>query len=244
MGIRSRLAERLQKVLNRLIAAHVGGDDRPVFYDAAKVRPELLELDANLDVVREELARVLPGTQKMPRYHEADAAQTEISAKGRGNWRVFFISFFWAREDFPSRAWCPRTAEIVDRIPGFLQAFFSIMEGGKSVPAHVGPGLHYLRYHIGLQIPEKNPPSIRIRDEVYTWKDGESMFFDDSLEHEVMNEAEEDRIILIVDVLRPLPWHLHLLNKLLLLLRTPRRKHLPEMNASVAIEIPAPPATV
>jgi aspartyl/asparaginyl beta-hydroxylase (cupin superfamily) len=37
------------------------------------------------------------------------------------------------------------------------------------------------------------------------WKERKAILFDDSLQHEVVNNAEEDRIVLIVDVLRPMP---------------------------------------
>ena len=46
---------------NQLIASykfsnlHIGGPRRPVFFDTSTTRPELLDLDRNYDVIREEL---------------------------------------------------------------------------------------------------------------------------------------------------------------------------------------------
>ncbi len=40
------------------------------------------------------------------------------------------------------------------------------------------------------------------------------MLWDDTWEHEVSNECAESRVVLIVDVLRPLPPVPHFLNKL------------------------------
>jgi aspartyl/asparaginyl beta-hydroxylase (cupin superfamily) len=100
---------------------------------------------------------------------------------------------------------CPRTTALLDGIPGLFEAFFSILEGGKSIPAHVGPYRGYLRYHLGLVVPEKDPPSIRVKDQVYTWKEGESVLFDDSWNHEVYNRSSGDRVVLIVDIRRPMP---------------------------------------
>jgi aspartyl/asparaginyl beta-hydroxylase (cupin superfamily) len=54
-------------------------------------------------------------------------------------------------------------------------------------------------------VPDKNPPSIRLKDQVYTWKEGESVLFDDSWDHEVYNQCEADRVVLIVDIRRPMP---------------------------------------
>ena len=99
-----------------------------------------------------------------------------------------------------------------DLVPNLFQAFFSILEAGKSVPPHNGPHLGYVRYHLGLIVPQDNPPSIRVKDQVYTWKEGEGVLFDDSWNHEVMNQSSSDRVILLVDTLRPLPMRLHLFN--------------------------------
>jgi aspartyl/asparaginyl beta-hydroxylase (cupin superfamily) len=99
-------------------------------------------------------------------------------------------------------------------IPHLSQAFFSILDPGKNIPAHEAPTRSYLRYHLGLMVPETNPPSIRVVDEHYTWQEGESMLFDDSWDHEITNTASSPRAVLIVDFLRPMPAPLHLINRI------------------------------
>ena len=86
-----------------------------------------------------------------------------------------------------------------------LQAFFSVLEPGKSVPLHDGPYLGYLRYHLGVRVPKDDPPQIRVAGQPYVWKEGEGVMFDDSWPHEVVNHSREPRVVLIVDVPRPLP---------------------------------------
>jgi aspartyl/asparaginyl beta-hydroxylase (cupin superfamily) len=99
----------------------------------------------------------------------------------------------------------PKTCAALDRIPRpyLSQAFFSILDPGKSIPAHTGPTRAYIRYHLGLRVPKENPPTIRVKDQHYTWKEGESVLFDDSWEHEITNHSNEVRAVLIVDVMRP-----------------------------------------
>jgi aspartyl/asparaginyl beta-hydroxylase (cupin superfamily) len=109
---------------------------------------------------------------------------------------------------------CPETMALLDGIPGLFEAFFSILEGGKSIPAHEGPYRGYIRYHLGLVVPEKNPPSIRLKDQIYTWKEGESVLFDDSWNHEVYNQSEGDRVVLIVDIRRPMPQPFDAVNRI------------------------------
>jgi aspartate beta-hydroxylase/beta-hydroxylase len=201
--------------LNHLYDLSSGGRRRPVFFDIAATRPELSELDRNVGVIREELLAILPEKAAIPRYHEIDPQQYNISARvdpGK-SWKVFPLNLMGVKPPGYSDR-CPRTLAILDRIPGLFEAFFSILEGGKSIPAHEGPYRGYLRYHLGLIVPEVNPPSIRVKDQVYTWKEGESVLFDDSWEHEVINTCESDRVILIVDIRRPMPLPLDALNRI------------------------------
>lgn len=195
----------------------VKGDERPVFFDIDATLPQLREFERQFDVVREELLPLLDRREELPRYHELDTNQTYISGGSEKRWNVFM--FYSVGRFFPdNRAACPRTCEILDGIPNLFQSFVSILEAGKSIPAHEGSYLGYLRYHLGIRIPENDPPSIRVRDQMHVWREGESVLFDDSWEHEVYNESDGDRVVLIVDVFRPMPWPGALLNRAFTLL--------------------------
>ena len=49
-----------------------------------------------------------------------------------------------------------------------------------------------------------NPPRIRVDETWHTWQPGKSIVLDDSFEHEVVNESDELRVILMVDFFRPM----------------------------------------
>jgi aspartyl/asparaginyl beta-hydroxylase (cupin superfamily) len=158
---------------------------------------------------------ILPEKRTMPRYHELDQMQYNISARvdPDRDWKIYPLNIMGMKPAaFCAR--CPRTMALLDGIPGLFEAFFSILEGGKSIPAHEGPYRGYLRYHLGLLVPEESPPSIRLKDQVYTWKEGESVLFDDSWEHEVYNRSPGDRVVLIVDIRRPMPLPFDAVNRL------------------------------
>jgi aspartyl/asparaginyl beta-hydroxylase (cupin superfamily) len=201
----------LQRESDRLYLRAAGGKARPVFFDTDRTLPELRVVDENVTAIREELLAILPRKEQIPRYHEVDGRQSTISAQGNGSWHTFFVSMYGVGDRLPNRNLCPRTVEIVERIPGLIQAFFSILDAKKCVPAHDGPHQYYLRYHTGLIVPREKPPRIRVKDRYYTWKEGESLLFDDSWNHEVENQAESERVVLIVDVARPRPWYLRAL---------------------------------
>ncbi|WP_316214622.1 aspartyl/asparaginyl beta-hydroxylase domain-containing protein [Bradyrhizobium sp. SZCCHNR2035] len=183
-----------------------------MFFDIAKDYPALSIVTENAAVIRQELDVLLKERSRIPRYHDVDSHQEMISRTESGSeWRVFMLAGFG--ENIPANAAkCPQTMSVIARVPNVVQAFFSILEPGKSVPAHRGPLAGLLRYHLGLRVPAENPPVFRVRDCFYTWRDGEGLLFDDTWDHQVINESKELRAILIVDVLRPMPAPLHFIN--------------------------------
>ncbi len=199
--------------LNRLLGRHAGAQRRPAFFDIDRTYPSLRLLDRSFEIVRGEMLALLHERERIPRYHELSSKETYISGSvdKEKAWRVFMLKWPGGGVE-ANRARCPRTAALLDRIPGVLCAFFSILEAGKSVPAHDGPYLGYLRYHLALKVPVVDPPSIRVKDTVYTWVEQGSVLFDDSWNHEVYNRSNDIRVVLIVDVMRPMSLPYHALN--------------------------------
>lgn len=194
------------RVGNPIYDLFTGGRNRPAFFDIDDTLPALRQVDAMYPEIKEELLRILPQQSAMPRYHDIDT--NLVYSSGRYNrgarWNVFMLYCYGSLPE-SNRALCPKTCEAISRVPYLNQAFFSILDPGKSIPAHTGPTQAYLRYHLGLVVPEHNPPTIRIRQEHYTWREGESMLFDDSLDHQVYSKSDGIRVVLILDVMRPFP---------------------------------------
>jgi aspartyl/asparaginyl beta-hydroxylase (cupin superfamily) len=217
------LLGRVRTVLGNPMAAAnwrfnraAGGESRPPFYDIDATYPSLRILDRGYPVIREEMEGVLHYKERIPRYHDLDQAESYIAGSGDPdkNWRVFML---WSMAGTPAanQARCPRTTALLRKIPHLYQAFFSILDPGKSIPAHSGDYLGYLRYHLGLRVPAVDPPSMRVKDQWHTWEAGRSILFDDSWNHEVVNRSNDMRVVFIVDVLRPMPFRLHATNWLL-----------------------------
>jgi len=208
-----RMIQNLVSGFYRFLYKCAGGENRPVFYDVDKIAPALRDLERNYPVIRAELVQVLQSNRNLPTYHELDPSQRGISAGGTKKWKVFLLYAMGAKPA-ANRALCPQTSALLDKIPDLFEAFFSILEPGKSVPAHNNNYYGMLRYHLGIVVPKENPPSIRVKDQIYTWKEGEGVLFDDCWEHEVYNQSNGERVVLLVDVLRPLPLPAHMLNLL------------------------------
>jgi aspartyl/asparaginyl beta-hydroxylase (cupin superfamily) len=58
-----------------------------------------------------------------------------------------------------------------------------------------------VRAHLGIDIPPNC--GIRVGDAGATWHEGTCIVFDDSFPHEVWNESERDRVVLVVDLWHP-----------------------------------------
>lgn len=198
--------------LNNYFAGYVGGDNRPSFFDIKQTFPSLNTLTENYSAIKNEFNVAYQANPDMPLYHEIDPGEKEISNTTANRWKVFML-YLLGHKPQENRKFCPQTCQLLDGIPNMIQAFFSVLEPGKSIPPHKGPYLGYLRYHLGIQVPKVNPPSIIVNNQEYTWQEGEAVLFDDSWTHAVVNNSPEMRVVLIVDVLRPLPTVPHLINK-------------------------------
>jgi aspartyl/asparaginyl beta-hydroxylase (cupin superfamily) len=198
------LAIRLANALNAWYYRTAGGESRPPFLDIDQMLPALRVVDRAYPDIRAEIAPVLAERAALPRFHDVDPAQANISATTPHDWRVMHLWLMGTPVE-PHWSRFPKTARALTAVPDLFSATVSILDAGKSVPAHNGPTCGYLRYHLGLVVPAEDPPRIRVKDQYYTWREGESVLFDDSWEHEVFNTAKEPRVVLIVDVLRPMP---------------------------------------
>lgn len=205
--------DRAMKLGNMVISQFDGGKNRPVILKKEEFFPELSTIETNFDTVKKEYEEVNKHFE-IPAYHEIEKRQYAISGKvaPEVKWKVFLLYYSGEIPELAKQL-SPETCAIVSKIPGIYKAFYSVLEPGKSIPVHHGPYRGYLRYHLGIKVPKNQPPSIRIKDEIYHWKERESLLFDDTWDHEVRNESKEERVVLILDLLRPLPYFPDLLNR-------------------------------
>ena len=87
-------------------------------------------------------------------------------------------------------------------------AIFSILDPDVEIPPHVGYYKGYLRYHLGIDIPNNNIADtskkayIVCGGEKYIWKQGDGILFDDMYLHYVKNPSNKRRAVLYLDVIR------------------------------------------
>ncbi|PIQ62382.1 MAG: aspartyl beta-hydroxylase [Bacteroidetes bacterium CG12_big_fil_rev_8_21_14_0_65_60_17] len=168
----------------------------------AKDFPWVRQLEENWRVMQAEVRGVLKRSGDIPGFQDISRDQLVLTDDDR--WKTFFLYGMGYRLD-ANCALCPETTRLVSQIPGMTTAFFSILAPGKHIPAHRGLFKGFVRYHLGLIVPrEKEKCRIRVDDTIRHWEEGKSLLFDDTYDHEVWNETSETRVVLFVDVKRPL----------------------------------------
>jgi beta-hydroxylase len=159
-------------------------------------------LEANWKTIRAELDQVLTYRDDLPNFQDISADQASITSDDA--WKTYFFFGYGFRSD-ANCARCPDTAALLEKVPGLTTAFFSILSPHRRISEHRGPWRGVLRYHLALQVPEpRDEVGISVGGEVAHWEEGHSLLFDDGYCHRAWNETDGVRVVLFVDVIRPL----------------------------------------
>jgi ornithine lipid ester-linked acyl 2-hydroxylase len=203
-----RVLWRIERLLGR--ASLVG---EATFFEASSF-DWTKRIEAGWPEIRAELDRVLEDREMLPNFQDISVDQASIT--NDDHWKTYFLYGYGFKSE-ANCARCPDTARLCAEIPGMKTAFFSILSPHKHIEAHRGPYKGVLRYHLGLRIPEPSDGCrIRVDNDVRHWKEGESLIFDDTYDHEAWNETDGVRVVLFVDFVRPLSFPLNLVNWLVL----------------------------
>lgn len=172
------------------------------------------KLDARWQDIRDEAIRIR--AQDIPSLGDISFDHGRIAADKR--WRAFFIKGYGYRME-ANAARAPVTAALLEDIPGLITASFSVLEAGGHIPRHWGMTKGMLTYHLTLHAPrEWEKCRMHVEEgptlHVLNWKDGQSFLFDDMFNHEVWNEANEDRYVLLIQIKRPCRWRGNLIQNL------------------------------
>lgn len=97
----------------------------------------------------------------------------------------------------------PKTMELINN-DQIHNAFFSTLDPHVEIKPHTGYFKGYLRYHLGIVIPEENglKPYIICKGKKYEWTEGKGVLFDDMFLHYVKNTTNKQRVVLYLDIKR------------------------------------------
>jgi ornithine lipid ester-linked acyl 2-hydroxylase len=192
--------------------ARLTRDGERTFFDVTRF-PWVAGLESNWLTIRAELNELLQRRDLIPNFQDLSKEQEVLT--GGEQWKTFFF-YFYGHAAQRNCERCPQTARLLGSIPGMKTAMFSILAPGKHLPEHRGPYKGVLRYHLGLIVPEPQLCRIRVGNDIRAWQEGKSLIFDDSHQHEVWNDSRFHRTVLFVDFVRPLPFPLSILNRIMI----------------------------
>ncbi len=171
-------------------------------YLAIEAFPELLVLQANWQVIREE--------GLLLQQQEAIKADDKFKDAGfnsffKTGWKRFYLK--WYEDAHPSASeLCPQTTALLRTIPTVKAAMFATLPDGSRLPRHRDPYAGSLRFHLGLATPNDDRCFIEVDGKRYSWRDGEGVLFDETYIHYAENTSGENRLILFCDIERPMRW--------------------------------------
>jgi aspartyl/asparaginyl beta-hydroxylase (cupin superfamily) len=125
-----------------------------------------------------------------------DSLTTVAHGYDETGWRYFGL-FGEGRALEVNRALCPRTSSACSRVPGLVNAGFSLFLPGTHLYPHRGERAGELRCHLALVVPQGDV-ALRFGAETRRWERGRCLVFDDTFEHEAWNHADSERVVLIV----------------------------------------------
>lgn len=164
--------------------------------------PWLKTLEARAPEIRAEIEAYLAAGKLMPDKEDLDPGRT--SQYGTDRWEILHLMTYGERFD-EIAAHFPVTMAAVEAVPNLSGIMFSrLPPERKDIPPHRDAKNGTLRMHLGLKVPA-GACYIKVADTIVHWREGEAFALDASYEHSVRKDADEERILLIVDFVRPVP---------------------------------------
>ena len=178
------------------------------FFDRREF-PFLAGLEAGTATIRDEMASVLEQNEFQPyvviRRDEPVNQWQELNHSAR--WSAFHL---W-KDGSPVEKnldRCPMTAQLLQQIefctlsglsPG---VFFSALAPKTRIPSHCGATNARVIRHLPLIVPDDC--YLRVGIEQRQWREGECLVFDDTIEHQSINDSANLRVVMVFDVWNPL----------------------------------------
>ncbi len=171
----------------------------PRYYDT-DLFPELDVIRDQWEMIRDEAVALHAGQEIKASEKLDDLGFNSFFRRG---WKRFYLK--WYGSSLPSaETLCPKTTALLESVPSVKAAMFAMLPPGGKLVKHRDPYAGSLRYHLGLVTPNSDDCYLDVDGEVYSWRDGKAVIFDETYIHFAENAADTDRIILFLDVKRPM----------------------------------------
>ncbi len=229
-GFAVRIYKNPIEVLYMMSAILTLGIRTPEFLDKDYYFPKnrVFEDPANFEALKEEVMNILEKTgdgDSLTMTSETFSGQntyigSDIRRKNGKTkaWRLINIK---AGDEYSAVAhkYFPSLVRLLRSVPQIGTCAISVLQDGVHIPIHVGYYKGIMRYMIPVVVPKDRENVFLCVNEIkYSWTEGVGILWDDTYPHKVYNNTNEIRVVIYMDVVRPLRWGLNALNRFILLL--------------------------
>lgn len=168
----------------------------PALYQADTISG-IVDLEEGFQAIRDELLRNLSNEEA------AMLCFKKLTLKKQSGWKQIELMIYGV-EYGKRTSLFPETMTILKGIEGVSTAYFSVLSPRARIKAHTGDTDAYYRVHLGLCIPDALPDcGIAVAGQKQSWQEGKCLAFNDIYCHSAWNDTDQNRIVLILDILRP-----------------------------------------
>lgn len=168
----------------------------PPVYTSEEI-PEIKEIEASYEIIKKELLDVLNDS-----INKTKAFQKRRYAKSP-NWKQIELLIYGLKYDKRIQLF-PKTYEILANMDGVSTIYFSFLDKKADIKPHNGDTDAFYRIHLGIKVPGKHPDcGMEVAGIPLSWEEGKCFAFNDIYFHSSWNHTEEERIVLIIDLIRP-----------------------------------------
>jgi tetratricopeptide (TPR) repeat protein len=152
-----------------------------------------------------DLERLAPQIAEEASGFDAGSFQDEAEDIARtGRWSVLFLLEMGRPDEealarSPALRWILENHRTLTSHAGSM--YFSCLDARARVAQHQGPTNLRLRCHLGLEVPPGC--GVRVGGVESGWQEGRCIVFDDSFPHEVWNDGDRRRLVLVLDLWHP-----------------------------------------
>lgn len=194
-------AKKLRHGLNRWLSRYSLVGDTPT-YDPA-LFPWLQPIMAAVPAMREEMLGVYRHSHAIPAFRDFAPGHERIAGESDA-WRSFFFHGYGYPVPENLRR-CPQTAATLERVPGLVSAMYSIIAPGTHIARHRGVSKAIMTIHVPLIVPrDRDRCRMQVHDQMIHWNEGTPVIIDDTWFHEVWNDTDELRVVLLIQFRRPM----------------------------------------
>jgi aspartyl/asparaginyl beta-hydroxylase (cupin superfamily) len=170
--------------------------DEPPFFDCSKMN-EVKRIEACFPAIHAEMMGVLKDANLRSKAFNKRAYAKEEK------WFQIELKLYGLH--YPDKInLFPKTFALINQIEGVSSIYFSILEKQSTIKPHNGDTDAFYRIHLGIQIPSGLPScGLEVAGQKTAWEIGKCIAFNDIYFHKSWNLSNEQRVVLIIDLLRP-----------------------------------------